>query len=445
MNLKRVQVNILIVFILLILASISQELLIKRRLRPGEVAIELNLKDHNSSCVYSSRHYFFILNNCKEYPKGSILAILGRVDEPLDRDFFNKNWLTVQSIELINHSRSSVKNRIFFYFNPIFWFKSFLLRNFSLHLTEPHSGLVVGMVFGGIQQLSGSLSNAFRVTGMSHVVSASGFNLSVILGMLLLIFNGLSRKMTFFVSLPLIFAYTLVSGVVPAVVRAAGMASISLLGSKLFYRQYHPGLALAITSGLMLITRPSYLAEISFQLSIMATLGIILVLPKLSSSGGFLASLERADLNNLSFRLSGNHQANKIRVVLEPFREAFLVTVSAQSLTLPLVLFHFAELSTISLVANTALLWLTPLITITGLVFMLVAAVFSFLPGIFASLLSFLSVLVWLPTEVFLRGVLFFGQFERSLLNIGEFSWWMVVAWWLTVGWWVLKQQHRES
>src|SRR3989338_6227148 len=139
-------------------------------------------------------------------------------------------------------------------------------------LPEQQASLLLGIILGIKSGFPPDFYEALRVTGTLHVVVVSGFNISVITNTL--------AKALIFISLAFLTAFVLLVGATPPVVRAALMGSIALIGT-VFGRQNDALRALLITVIVMLILQPSWAGELSFQLSFLATLGLILAFPLL--------------------------------------------------------------------------------------------------------------------------------------------------------------------
>ncbi|HVN53859.1 MAG TPA: ComEC/Rec2 family competence protein [Anaerolineaceae bacterium] len=126
---------------------------------------------------------------------------------------------------------------------------------------------------------------------------------------------------------------------------------MGLLGRQIGRRQN--GLnTLAFTSALMCLYNPFYLWDLSFQLSFMATLGLVLYAGPLQQ--GFLRLVRRRLPENLAIR------------VAETVGEFFLFTLAAQLTTLSLMAFHFGQVSWIAFLANPLVLPPQPLVMVLG-------------------------------------------------------------------------------
>lgn len=143
-------------------------------------------------------------------------------------------------------------------------------------LPEPHAGLLAGLMFGTKSALPRELYDALIVSGTIHIAALSGQNLSI-LGRLVsdqLVWL-MGKRIASVLMLVLFVWFVLFVGPSPSIVRAAIMGSLSVL-AVLLGRQYLALLSWGVAVGGMLIFNFSWLTDISFQLSALATLGIIL-------------------------------------------------------------------------------------------------------------------------------------------------------------------------
>jgi len=138
-----------------------------------------------------------------------------------------------------------------------------------------------GAAFGTARRLAARYVQDFRSTGTSHLLAISGLHVGVLVVMFLAASAWLfGRRGFYFFAFPFIavWAYVLVSGMPPSVVRAAVMGSVYLPAVGVD----RPGSilpALAFSAGLMTIISPEIVQRVSFQLSFVAMAGIALTQP----------------------------------------------------------------------------------------------------------------------------------------------------------------------
>ena len=211
-------------------------------------------------------------------------------------------------------------------------------------LPEPHASLLNGIIFGYKAQLSPALYQSLVDTGTLHIIALSGMNITILASLTANATLFLGRRLSSLVTIGLIVLFVMLVGMSPTVVRAAIMGSMSLLAIY-FGRQYQALLALVLTSLIMLLFDFDLLKSISFQLSFLATLGLILA-------------------NKKGKRYEKNSSFQKLIYII---KENFRLTLAAQLFTLPVILYYFHRVSLISPIANLLIEWSIQPIMVLGL------------------------------------------------------------------------------
>ncbi len=209
-------------------------------------------------------------------------------------------------------------------------------------LSEPHSSLLKGILLGSKANFSPELYQALISTGTVHLIAASGQNISIVTRVVSDISLRWGRRVSLAVTLASIMVYAILVGGDPPIIRASIMGSFSLL-AVYFGRQNWSLLSLFWAGILMYIINPAWIATLSFQLSFLSTLGIILLAgTAYSKPKTFIEELKKELVLNLK------------------------VTLAAQLFTLPILVTTFRELSLISPVTNLLVGWLIGPIFILG-------------------------------------------------------------------------------
>ncbi len=257
--------------------------------------------------------------------------------------------------------------------------KQQFLNRLSVIFPEPHRSLLGGLLLGGKQSLGGEWLEIFRNAGVVHIVVLSGYNMTIVSEWIVLCF----RFLGFYGSLSAggigIVLFAIMTGGGATVVRAAIMAIIALL-ARATGRTYTMGRALLVAGVCMVLQNPSILLfDPSFQLSFLASLGLVYVSPILDARITFFARY----------------------VVL---REVFVSTLATQLMVLPLLLYQTGLLSIVSLPANMLIL---PVIPFTMF--------FGFLAGVVSLIVPALGFIVALPAHAFLSWTLFIAKSSASI------------------------------
>jgi competence protein ComEC len=287
------------------------------------------------------------------------------------------------------------------FFTAILKIKKSFQQNISQLFPVPQSGLLAGLLLGGDNDLPESIKNIFSQTGMTHIVAVSGYNITIIAEYLmgLLIFLGLWRRQAFYVAVVAIGIFVFMIGLPASAVRAGIMGTILLWAMK-NGRLANAQNAIVFAAGAMLIFNPLLLRyDVGFQLSFLATLGIVYVYPILE--------------NYLM-------QKNKFSGIWE----ILLLTLAAQAFVLPIILINFERLSLISPLANLLVLPIIPLTMLLGFF----AATFYFVSPWLGEILAWLA---FLPLKYEVEVIKFLASFKFASLEIKNFSWVGVLIWYL--------------
>lgn len=223
-------------------------------------------------------------------------------------------------------------------------------------LPEPHAGLLTGLLFGTKSMLSRDFYQALIATGTLHIIALSGMNISIIMDMIAGSLQWrFGRRGASLISIIGIVWFVWFVGASATIIRAAIMGSISLI-SVIFGRQYWALLSWMLAVGIMLLLNLSWIVDISFQLSALATLGIVL-----------FGRVERRSVEVTS-KVFDRASASVLstRSLWSLAKDNLHLTFAAQVFTIPLILFHFHRISFISPLANLAIGWVVAPLTILG-------------------------------------------------------------------------------
>lgn len=202
-------------------------------------------------------------------------------------------------------------------------------------LPEGYAALMAGLVLGSRSDLPEDISQAFRESGVFHLLAVSGGNVAMILLPFLALLRrvGVRRRWAAAAGIPLVAFFILLTGSTPSVLRAGLMAILVLLGDVLG-RERDALNTLGAAALLLLAAAPGLLFDVGFQLSVAATLGILLFTRPLQKR---LAPW----LQQVLGQRFGRWMA-----------EGLAVTLAAQLLVEPLCLSYFGTLSPVAPVAN---------------------------------------------------------------------------------------------
>ncbi len=265
-------------------------------------------------------------------------------------------------------------------------------------LPSPQAELLSGILLGQNKNLPGRLKLALRDTSTLHIVVASGQNLSMVAGFFLSLSGLIGRKKALTLGLLASIFYTLLSGMQLPILRAAIMFSFASL-AQFFGRAKDGWWVLLITAALMLLLNPQWLYNLSFQLSFLATFGVIVISPIL-----------------LKF-------FSKIPIISQDLA----VTLAAQVMVMPVIAQNFHQISLVSVIANILILWTISFIMILGSIMLLVGIIWYSAGAIIG-----LGVSVLLTYFIYI--VQFFAALPFAWEYVGEQIWIVWVGYYTIVG-----------
>ncbi|HKX72493.1 MAG TPA: ComEC/Rec2 family competence protein [Candidatus Saccharimonadales bacterium] len=228
-------------------------------------------------------------------------------------------------------------------------------------MPDLQASLGLGVLMGIKTQLSDELDSQLKTLALTHIVVASGYNLTVLMRLARRLFEKRSKFQTLVVGSSLMSAFVVVTGFSPSMTRAALVSGLSLL-AWYFGRRVHPVVLLLFVAALTAGINPLYVwGDLGWWLSFLAFAGVLLVAPL------------------LEHRLFGEKRPKLVgQLVIE--------TSAAQITTLPLTLAIFGNLSILGLPANVLIVPLIPL-----------AMLFTLVGGVAAAIIGPLGAYVAVP------------------------------------------------
>lgn len=227
-------------------------------------------------------------------------------------------------------------------YGKLFKIKELFENAVNHSLPEPYAAYTNGILLGSRQDIPQSIKDAFSRTSTSHILAISGYNITIIAEALLAVLVlVMRRRRAFWISVIVILLFTILTGASASVVRAAIMGLLLLFANG-YGRLYDARNGITLAAGLMVFLNPFILVfDIGFQLSFLAVLGLIYFYPVLES------------------------RAKKLPEIAG-LKESLLMTISAQMLVFPLIIYYFNQFSLVSLPANILVLPLMPLTMLSG-------------------------------------------------------------------------------
>jgi competence protein ComEC len=403
-----------------VLVVLADELLAGRNKCPSGILIRMKTK------LYPRLHY------------GDAVSFSGKLSAPLNfksgtgREFDYKNYLAKNDIffeiksaqvgsTVGDDAGDETQRKIFsldgiqeFVTSSLLKLKRGFVNNLNGALGEPHSALAAGLVVGEKAALGKDLLNDFRTVGLIHIVVLSGFNITIVADAFRRFLSRLPRVWGIIVGGIGIALFGIMVGGGATVVRSCFMAGIAL-SANLIRRDYDIIRALIFAACLMLIQNPMILLhDPSFQLSFLATFGLILLASPIEKRLAFIPD---------KFGMRGIVAA----------------TVSTQIFVSPFILYMMGQLSIIGVVVNILVL---PLIPVTMLAVFLVGA--SGFVSVFISHIFGWGAHLLLAYELFM--VEHFARLPFAAVYLPQFSGWWVAGFYVVFlfGFVVVKRRGRK-
>lgn len=278
-------------------------------------------------------------------------------------------------------------------------------------LSEHQKALYTGVIYGDDRNQSLAQKDLFRSTGLTHILAVSGQNVAFLLAIFYPLIKSLNRVFKMVLIVLVLLLFLTMTRFEPSVMRAVVMAVTAFFSSsflqnkgevrirnpklKILYESIHPKSILGIAICLLILISPPIVSRLAFQLSVMASAGIIFVSPTLG------------------------------RKLFGPkwFRTSLAITISAQLAVAPLILSNFGALALSSLPANIFALPAVGFVTIWGMTAGLLAGVLG----------GTLAQIIHIPTKFLLGWVDLVARFSDSL-NLGWLNSWHIGILFVSIG-----------
>jgi len=269
-----------------------------------------------------------------------------------------------------------------------------IVRSQVRWLGVPEGPLVSAMVLGSkAVDLPYDIRDLFIQAGLAHALAASGFQTSLILSVILQLTKRTKKGTQFTLGFLALIIFLSLTGFQPAVLRAVIMGFAALVGLLLKRKVKQFG-SLLLAATLLLVFNPLWIWDLGFQLSFLATLGLVVTVPPL--------------VNRLAW--------------LPPAIAALIaVPLGATIWTLPVQLFVFGVVPSYSLLLNVLSTPLISIISIGGIISAIAALIWT-------QAGSFLARVLHYPTDWLIKLVEFFSKLPGNSVAVGSISSWQLVA-----------------
>jgi len=370
---------------------------------------------------YDREKILVVASPFPEFEYGDFVSVKGKLEKP-------ENFKT-ESNKIFDYNAYLAKEGIYYVISfadvslverkggnflksGLYSLKHLLIGNLEKVLPEPHSSLASGVLVGGKNSLGKELEDDFRVAGIIHIIVLSGYNIMIVADYIMKFFSFLPRLGGLWAASVGIVAFAIMTGGSATVVRASIMAILALVARSVG-RIYLVNRALFVAGFAMILHNPKILAfDFSFQLSFLATLGLIHLAPIVEKRLSFITR---------KYNL----------------REYIVSTVATQIIVLPLILYRMGEMSLVAVPVNALVLFFIPWTMLASFL----ASIAAFFGGVIALPFSFVA---YVLIEYELKVVEVFASLPYASVEVGGFGVYaMLFAYAIyIVGYWYSKRRH---
>ncbi len=256
--------------------------------------------------------------------------------------------------------------------------------------------LIKALVFGDKSGMEDEVVSYFSKSGISHIISVSGFHLAVVCGIVFYILKSmkLGKIPRFIISEMFIFAFAALAGFSFSVVRSGIMMTVFLVGD-LIKRRQDVFSSLGTAFIILTVTMPFAVRNTSLLLSVTGVFGMAIIAPYFTK--------------NLTF---GKYLDKPMKILI--------YSAVCSLTTLPFVLLTFREVSVISPLSNLLLVPLCSFILVLGIIIVLTAGI-KMISSPLIILCGIISKLVILLTELLANIPFSTISFEYDILILISF------------------------
>ncbi|MEK7538640.1 MAG: ComEC/Rec2 family competence protein [Patescibacteria group bacterium] len=369
-----------------------------------------------------------VLVRTAEYPRlqyGDVVRVQGKMLVP-------KNFTSETETRMFDYRSYLARDDIFYQmlypvvevasqhkgnmvYEKLFALKDVLLKNINRVIPEPEASLAGGVLLGAKQSLGEELLQKFRETGVVHIVVLSGYNIAIVASALARVAGSLSFTLRLVMSAFGIVMFAMLVGGGATVVRATIMVLVVIIARALG-RESSALRVLVLAGTLMVLHNPMILFhDVSFQLSFVATLALVVLVPILEK---YFFGVSRSRTPSM-------------------MREIFLATVATQIFVLPLLLYHMGSASVVGLITNLIVLPAVPLAMLAALL----VACFAWVP-LLGAMLGYISYII---LAYIISIVELFAKVPYGSLHLKTFPLTLLILSYVALGYIVVKNFPRTT
>ena len=380
-------------------------------IREKSVKLTVKVEKINARVLITTNRY-------PEYQYGDELKITGKLETPLEFEDFNyKDYLKKDGIySVIDFPKIELieKNQGNLIYAKILAFKEKLRESIYQNLSPPQGSILGAIILGDKQKISEEWKNKLNIAGVRHITAVSGLHVTVLSSILmtLLLWLGFWRQQAFYFAILIITLFVVMTGLQPSAIRAGIMGSLFLI-AQYFGRMSSASRAIFFAGAVMLAQNPLLLKlDVGFQLSFLAMLGIIYLLPVFQNWLKFIPWLQAKSILAMTF--------------------------SAYLFTLPILIYNFGYISLVAPLVNILIIPLLYWIMIFGFIF----ASFGIISPIVGWILSFPA---WFLLTYLTKVVDFFSKLPWAYKTFENVNWIFLLISYLILGFVTWRVQEKQK
>lgn len=350
-----------------------------------------------------------------QYQYGDELKIKGKINSPQEFPDFNyKEFLRKDriysvvfnsEIEIISRDNGNP------FLKVIFALKE-RLKKTSKIMSLPEGSILAAMTLGDKAGISQDFKEKLSRAGLSHIIAISGMHIMILFGISLLLFFriGLWRRQATLLTILLLMFYILMIGMPPSAVRAGIMGGL-LYASYSFGRINQSARAIVFAAAGMVVVNPLILTrDVGFQLSFLASLGIIYLLPIF---------------------------AKWIKAEGSKMKELISLTFAAQVFCFPILVFNFGQFPILSPISNLLVVPLLPLLLGIGFIFLVLGTIIPALAFPFSVIFQF-------PFTFVVKVVDLISSISFSSISF-NIHWGVILIFYIALGWFLFGRNRFKK
>ena len=355
---------------------------------------KLNVLTVNSSDKYQSTQMYIEVEKDISFQYGDKVMVQGefrkgskqRNTGGFDYQLYLKSIHIYGTLKVENYKKISSDNANWFEksMNDI---KLVITQNIENLLEEQEQQIVKGFILGDTTALDEELKEKFQIANISHVLAVSGMHIVyIVIGIEIVFKKWLGKRHVKYVVIIGLVFYMALTGYTSSIVRAGIMEMMNIVAF-LVYRKNDIWTSIAISLGIILIQNPYAITGVGLQLSYLGTIGIILFNKSIKQYFDNRKWIK----NNISIKRS-----KRISQIVENLKDMIAVTLSAQLMILPVMLYHFNMIGIYFVITNI-------LVSIVTGPIMFLSVIFVFSSFIQLQISQFISIFLSLGIKCFIQ------------------------------------------